>query len=329
MSGNGDGDRNKTDAPDMPENVSAIKQHWALRPIGLLAAVLSTKLFLYLVSLGISLPMALGDTSPVTAIWLGLLQSIAVMLVGGLFYWRVRTMQWKNGAATGPSWKMGIAFWVGIVLALGYYLGIWRYLLSYPAAGLVSLGYNLASNFTDALFIVLLFPVLERRYGILNGAMAAATSFVILSVFMALINIGSNFLIVTLQGNGEYSQYIGAGFVPSLVTGVFSAAAICVLSIALYSIASRRIPGTWMLLVSVPGMISLLHTAVRVALSKGLGGSEWLGVLCVEFPYYLLVFAAGLGILAGFVRWKTIGAFVGDVKMIIKKAKITQDDLNN
>jgi hypothetical protein len=84
-----------------------------------------------------------------------------------------------------------------------------------------------------------------------------------------------------------------------------------------------------MLMVSVPGMVGVLHSAVVVSLSKGLGASGWLRVLCVEFPYYLLVFAAGIGILAGFVRWKTFGAFVGDVKMIIKKAKITQDDINN
>lgn len=322
----GGGDDNNGITAERPRDASTqIQSHWTAKPVWMLLAVLAAKLLLFQAGLGFSLPMALGDTGPGLSVLLGLAPGMAALLIGGLFYWLAGASRRRT-----VSWKVEIAFWVGLALTVGYcFLFSRRFLLARPLLALSDFWNTLASGLADALFIVLLVPVLEKRYGIVSGALAAAASFALLSALETLADRGTSLLLFAAQGNGGYSRYLWTDFIPSLLSGMIIAAAVCVLRIALYRLASRRIPGAWMLLVSVSGLAGLLHSAILVTFARGIESNAWLTVMCISFPYYLFVFAVGLAVLAGYVRWKTVGSFSANFQAMIKKIKITQNDIKD
>ena len=117
-------------------------------------------------------------------------------------------------------------------------------------------------------------------------------------------------------------EFFGSDIASDILLAVLAGFAITVLRVMLYRVANKRMPGTWMLFVAIPGFISLLYSV----LSKPTLAA-WLAIV-VAVAYYLLVFAISLGLLAGFERWKAPGSFRAEAGALFQKfRKRTQNDV--
>jgi hypothetical protein len=312
------------------------KPHWTQRPGSMLAAVLGTNFAIYLANLGINLPVSLMNTGDMPdraylmSVLLNGLSVCATLAIGVLFFWLVRRAQRKHGAAGEISFKTDAAFRVGIPLTL-LYIVLYdpRYFINNPATAVTLVLGTLVFALNLALFFGLLFPLMERRFGAMKAALIISAAFALLSVLDLLFGRVINVLLFVHSVEG-YSESI---FLDGLAGGIFSSlittGALYLLRSALYLTASRRMPGSWLLFASVPGLVSLLYRSIENTIPRGSELTVPLTTLCIQFPYYLLVFALSLGVIAAFRKWKTFAEFSTDFNELIRKARGRQNDIED
>lgn len=307
------------------------KLHWTARPFCMLALVLAAEFALHLVRIGIALPLGLAGSADAQgaayalSLLLGALLVVVPLGLAFLFWRLVRRAQASHGEAQEVSWKIGAAFWVGVPLALALVpsLGL-GYVASYPLTAVLYLLSALSSGLVTALFFSLLFPVAEKRFGAVSGALLIAAGFAVILAVESVVTKAVSGLEYSFVSGGAGDYPVWRGFAESLFSAFITAASLYLLRSALYLAASRRMPGAWLLFACVPSLVTLLYRVLASDIPGTANMSGWLEALCLQFPYYLLVFAISLGVVAGFRRWKTFGAFASDV---VRMARRSQNDI--
>lgn len=314
--------------PELPEHPAlGGNAHWTGRPLLLLAAVLAVKLFLYLAQLGMSLPVIAQSSTDAdirlnAAILQSALSTVLILLLSILFYWRVMALQNRHGIAGAVSWKPGIAFYAGIVMVLGYgVLAYYNYFQVQPVLSIVNFLSQLVGGLTGTLFLVVLLPVTERRFGIVRGALILSAAYAVLSVLQLLLSMGFSAWMSAAQGLEMVTRAMWNGILSNLLSTLLVSFAKGAVGVACYHLAARRVPGTWMLYVAVPSLVVLLNNHLPDIFSSS---SRPLPLL-ISAAYYLLVFGLSMGILAGYQRWKTPQALKESTARLVEKLKAIQN----
>lgn len=322
----------------IPGNASLAKRpRWYMQPWKLLAAALAAPLFIYCADYAATLVFTsiwnaagaaydpAGRSLMMFTVFTVFLPTAVELAVAAAFYLLVRVMHRKSWLPGSVSWKVDAAFWVGLALMLARML-----LDSLPIRDSLSPIFVLlpaflrilTSGFIMLLFVILLFPVFEARFGSIRGALVLGLAFALSTVLEQALALSLNWLnaYITLgHSPGRLLESSASNIAPGIVSACIAAFCWTVLWISLYLSASRRIPGAWMLFSSVPGLLGLLCRALETLLIRNIANTTWIRIICIEFPFYLLVSALSLALIAGLRRWKTLGEFLKDAKGFMRR----------
>ena len=304
--------------------------HWSQRPLKLLAAALAAEFLLFLLTMVASLPILLqsGDGSAgwPPALLVQAAQILITVAVGLLFLYWIRAARRRQGAGCPVDWRLGLPFWYGLGLALACgVLGNFQYAQYRPAEAAGGFLLTMAQGFTSTLLLALLFPALEKRFGIVGGALLllaakALLTAVELTAFRALAAAAA-----AAQGTAAlFPAAAGRLLFSHLLSDALRSVA-AVVAVAAYLSAGRRVLGAWLLAASAHGLLVLLNRAIASSLVEAGAVAAGQTILAVDLPFGLVVLALALLLLAAFRRWKTPGDFAGSAKKLADAA-ITMGD---
>lgn len=317
--------------------------HWSQHPWKLLAAALAALLVANLIELVVAFALAPLTSNPsvwpVSALY-NVIPPVLWLLLVAAFYDRVRAAQRKHGVEDKACWRPGAVFFIGLGLLL-----LAALLQCLPVG---SQSFNILVIATDflgfaayglALLLVfhLLTPSFDKKFGVLKGAWVLGAGFALLAV---LERIGTNIIGGVYYGilyrlpnfsPPNALSFLSVNFtLGTLLPLCVTAFALTAVRIFLYQRASRRMPGAWMLFSAIPPLLGTALSAILRALPanksviKALAGNRnaslWLNP-CVNLVYYLIIFAAGISLLAAFQHWKTFEAFWADAKVLIRRTQ--------
>lgn len=309
-----DGMREAGQEPKLP-----VKAHWTERPGTMFAAVIATRFLLmaFIVAVALVLPSVLNWNTVMPARAYVLLDSamqlIVALAAGWVFYRWVRSARRKHGLGTPLSFQTGAAFWAGLVLLLGYNVLVNLEYMKYDPATAAAYFLNmLAHGFTTTLLLVLLFPVLEGRFGIVRSALLLCAANVLLHLVQRFIVYGINE--ISLAQQEQFDAIVRNDLLYSLLPHSLGSAARAALGVLAYLVASRRLPGAWLLYMALGDLMSLAANKIIIHMPVTNGIDRVQTDLLAQPAFYLAVLGLALLGLAAFERWKSWKDFAGSVK---------------
>lgn len=301
------------------------KLHWSMRPGRLFVFVLAVRCLISAIYTLIlcTVSVAVNESG---GIWLVFAADYIVAILGlaaGLIcYFVVRRIQNKHVLQFDTKWNINVAFWVGLVLLVGFVAielqsnGLYNF--SGVSADFTTM-IELVDRSTDMLLFLLLLPVLEERYGLVKSALMAGMIAASANVLSCLISIFYSYF------RYGVAPLVEAIFSTSTLLSIIMEFTIGILAVTMYRVASRRAPGAWVLFAALTGIATWLFAVIGKSLTLN-QPVNWDLYYFVQMFYYVVIALLGLGVLARYKRWNTFRAFIVDIKHLIQAARGRQDD---
>ena len=320
-------ERNGREHIDRQEGIPAL--HWSGRPFGVLLASAAASLLLNLLQAGVSLSLSLRETGGEwdQAFFYGAFAAMtAISLLFAVIYYRwIRWIQNLHHCSYPIAWKPGAAFWAGVALVLGFEItAYFSNAQSEPVSAILTLVSSLVSGLTSAIFLLLAFPLLEKRFGSIKGALLLCAAFALVSVLQRLGIRIIDASTLPVREEGSLPAGLWSGLAVALSETAVQSAAYCLVCAAAWLASSRRMLGAWPLALAVYGWLQLLGRAISNALLRSDTSTDGITSIFTGILVNLATAALCLCALAAFSRWKNLGALRTGLAGLARKTKTTQ-----